>query len=44
VAAGSREFLWDGRDDAGSQVGAGVYFARFASPRGSLERRIVILR
>ena len=40
-APGEYEVAWDGRDDAGHVVVAGVYFARLDSPRGSFTRTIV---
>ena len=42
--SGSRSFAWDGCDEAGGRVAPGVYFARFVSARGALERRFVVLR
>lgn len=35
---------WDGRDDDGRPVGAGVYIARLATPQGSVARRFAIAR
>ena len=35
---------WDGRDDQGQRVPAGVYFARLVTPDGSFSRRIVSMR
>jgi hypothetical protein len=41
---GRHEVIWDGRDDSGRRVAAGVYFVRLqAGPRGET-RRLVRLR
>ncbi len=42
--AGRRAVAWDGRDDAGRAVPPGVYLARYLTPRGMRQTRIVILR
>jgi hypothetical protein len=42
VAAGHRGTTWDGRDDAGSRVGVGVYFARIETPETRTARVIVV--
>lgn len=42
LPAGLHALAWDGRDEAGRSVGAGVYFARLRSPSG--ERSIKITR
>jgi hypothetical protein len=41
---GPQQFTWDGRDERGSPVAAGVYFIRLATARRMLERQVVILR
>ena len=38
---GPKAVWWDRRDDAGSRVAAGVYWARLETPSGSLSTRIV---
>jgi flagellar hook assembly protein FlgD len=35
--AGDRELVWDGRDSAGRQLPAGVYFASVSSAKGKSE-------
>ncbi|MBZ0268172.1 hypothetical protein K8I85_08445, partial [bacterium] len=42
LPAGLHALVWDGRDDAGRNVGTGVYFARLRSPAG--ERSLKITR
>jgi hypothetical protein len=42
--AGTSEVAWDGRDDFGKAVGAGVYFARFAAENAHVTQRITVLR
>jgi len=44
VSAGSAVFPWDGRTDAGSAAGAGVYFARAESERGTAVTRVLRVR
>jgi flagellar hook assembly protein FlgD len=44
VDAGSGRVSWDGRNEAGSRVPAGVYWSRIETPEGSVARRIVALR
>jgi hypothetical protein len=41
--AGVHRAVWDGRDDGGSTVGAGVYFARLVVPQGRFTRTLVRL-
>ena len=41
--AGTSEVAWDGRDDFGKVVGAGVYFARFAAEKVHSTERITVL-
>jgi len=43
AAAGTFRALWDGRDDSGSLVGRGVYFARFAATGAKTETRKIVL-
>lgn len=42
--AGPHAVVWDGRDDAGSRVGSGLYFVRLATGEGVLTQRLVWLR
>jgi hypothetical protein len=44
ASAGTHEVAWDGRDDFGKAVGAGVYFARFAAENVHSTERITVLR
>ena len=44
AAAGPREVAWDGRDDAGTPVASGVYFARLETATRVESRRMVLLR
>lgn len=43
-ALGSGTLTWDGRDDAGRDVPAGLYFVRLAGPRGATHRSVARLR
>jgi hypothetical protein len=45
-AAGAEhgEVVWDGRNDAGHELGAGVYWARLVSGHGTTSRKITKLR
>jgi hypothetical protein len=40
-AAGPHELRWDGRDDGGHRLGAGMYFARLHAADGTRVRRFV---
>jgi hypothetical protein len=42
--AGAHSIVWDGRNDGGRQVAAGVYFYRLAAGRSSSVRKMVVLR
>ncbi len=42
--SGSGTYTWNGTDDEGRAVAAGVYFLRLRTPEGPLHRRIVLLR
>jgi hypothetical protein len=44
VAAGRREVRWDGRDDAGRDVPAGVYFYRVRTQHGSADGHLVLMK
>ena len=41
---GMYQVLWDARDGEGTQVGAGVYFARLRHPEGMQTRRLLYLK
>ena len=43
-AAGPHQVYWDGRDQRGDAVAAGVYIARLSSPGGVLTRRLLQLK
>jgi uncharacterized membrane protein len=43
LAAGRHSVAWDGREESGSRVGPGLYFARLSTARGTVTRRIVRL-
>ncbi len=40
--AGRHVWTWDGRDDAGRRLGAGIYFYQLATPDGILSRKVVV--
>lgn len=44
MPGGPHELLWDGNDESGTAVGAGVYFLRLESEAQSVSRRMVLLR
>jgi len=44
LEAGRHTLAWDGRDDAGRQVAAGVYYLRLATPGGDETRKVVVVR
>ncbi|MBN2405229.1 MAG: hypothetical protein JXE06_06585, partial [Coriobacteriia bacterium] len=44
LTPGRREFVWDGRDDHGRPVAAGVYFARCYCETGQAVRKLVLMR
>jgi hypothetical protein len=44
LPAGAHEATWDGRDESGQEIGAGLYVARLETPDGEREERIVHLR
>jgi hypothetical protein len=41
---GSHSFTWNGTDDLGRRVAAGIYFYRLEAPDGSLSTRATLLR
>jgi hypothetical protein len=44
LRAGSHAVPWDGRDDAGRDVAAGVYLYRLDADRASAHRKLVVIR
>ena len=44
LAAGHREFTWDGRDDRGRQVGSGIYLYRLTIPRETVTGRMTLIK
>jgi hypothetical protein len=44
LGRGPHDLLWDGRDDAGREVGVGIYLARVRTAEGAASARVVILR
>jgi flagellar hook assembly protein FlgD len=44
LRAGPQVLLWDGRDDHGRNVAAGVYAIRMISDAGNVGTRVVLLR
>jgi hypothetical protein len=41
--AGLHQAAWDGRDDHGAPLGAGLYFYRLSTPEGRFEKRMALL-
>ena len=44
AAAGAVELVWDGRDERGERVAAGIYLARLCAGGASELRKLVVLR
>lgn len=44
LEAGEHTFRWTGRDDAGREVGSGVYFSHLETGTGTLINKMVLLR
>jgi hypothetical protein len=44
VPPGSREVVWNGRDDAGHSVASGIYFCRLESPGFIQSRKMILLK
>lgn len=44
LMAGRHALAWDGRDQAGRQVAAGVYYVQVSTPRGGGVRKVVVVR
>jgi hypothetical protein len=43
-AAGEREFVWDGRDEAGAPLGSGYYFVRVRGGGRARSAKVLLLR
>ena len=43
-SAGRYEVTWDGRDNAGSIVGSGIYFYRLRAGDGGLVKKMLLLK
>jgi sugar lactone lactonase YvrE len=44
LAAGPHAFEWNGRDDGGRRVAAGIYFVRYQTPERRMEAKLVKLQ
>ena len=44
MEAGARAIEWDGRDDAGAEMGGGVYFCRVTSEEGTRTTAVILRR
>jgi hypothetical protein len=44
VTGGTREYLWDGKNTAGTPVGSGVYFYRLEAGGKTITRKMVLLK
>jgi flagellar hook assembly protein FlgD len=44
VSAGRTDLPWDGRDQAGRPVAAGVYYVRLTTLKGATSERVTLLR
>ena len=44
LPAGETTVSWDGRDDAGRKVPAGVYLVKVSTPEGEASGRVVLTR
>lgn len=44
LAPGRKEFMWDGKDDSGNPVAAGIYFAIAQTTQGVLTCKLVLIR
>ena len=44
LAAGPHSFDWNGRDDAGRRIAAGIYFVRYQTPEHRMEAKLVKLQ
>jgi hypothetical protein len=43
MSAAQHEIDWDGRDESGARVGAGVYLYRLSTDAGRFDRRLIVL-
>jgi len=43
AGAGEYSFTWDGADQAGRRLGAGIYFYRLRTSQGAFTRKLVLL-
>jgi flagellar hook assembly protein FlgD len=43
-AAGAHKVSWDGRDNAGARVAAGVYFCALESDGGVISRKMILVK
>jgi hypothetical protein len=44
LSGGAHVLRWDGQDEAGRQVGPGVYYLKAVSPSGTARQRLVVVR
>jgi flagellar hook assembly protein FlgD len=44
LPAGETPLSWDGRDDGGREVSAGVYLVKVTTPAGETSGRVVLTR
>ncbi len=44
MPGGTHQVLWDGRDDAGTEVGSGLYFSRLRSESGNFTKKMILIR
>ncbi len=44
MTPGEYSVTWDGRDSRNKEVGPGIYFYTFATPKGSIQKKMVVLK
>jgi hypothetical protein len=44
MTAGEHTLSWDGKDSNNQQVGPGIYFYEFTTPKGSIQKKMVVLK
>jgi hypothetical protein len=44
MTAGEHTLTWNGKDSRNEEVGPGIYFYTFTTPKGSIEKKMVVLR
>ncbi len=44
LSAGSHHILWDGRDESGGAVPAGIYLVRIATAEGNRTAHLIMVR